>query len=550
MSQLITTINQYFDINKIIGEQEALTQFYENYILKYTNSKVKRFTIGASVALFVLGYGIRKLLVPSSKALRNLPRVNFFKFTYYAVFKNYTSKQFYTIVSKKEVEESNGLYVKLERTGWVVHVANPEAAKQVFLKADLFPKLDFRTLPSEEKSYLNQFLGFDNILTTNGAEWKKHRMLTNPAFKVALPARLFGETAQQLFNIWDMKYKNEPFEVDFHNMSERLTLDIIGKAGFGFDFNAVEDENSKWRVIYGILNRAVNDPLHAFFPFLETKFLFLFPKRQDEFNKLSEWKAMLESVIENKRKAIQNNIDQGEEADRDLLTLMIESEFRGEGVLTNKELIGNLTVFFIGKHDTTAFALSSALYYMAIHPEIQEKARQEAINVLCPNGEPNEDIFPTIEDTKKFDYINQVMKETLRINNSVNFLVNPRIATKDTDLNGIFIPKDTQVNINIYDLHHNANVWNNPFEFNPDRFAPGGEAETKSGLAYVPFANGNRQCLGMNFSLLEQRVILACILRKYEFSLPENSIHKDEMICMYDFISRPVDLKFRFKRRY
>lgn len=132
MSQLILTLNQYFDINKIISEQ-ALTHFYENYILKYTNTKAKRFTIGASVALFILGYGVKKLLVPP-KELRKLPTINFFKYTYYYVFKNLTSKQIYYTLHKKNVEENNGMYVQLERTGWVVHVANPDAVKQVFIK--------------------------------------------------------------------------------------------------------------------------------------------------------------------------------------------------------------------------------------------------------------------------------------------------------------------------------------------------------------------------------------------------------------------------------
>ncbi|CAO3622920.1 unnamed protein product [Cunninghamella echinulata] len=69
-------------------------------------------------------------------------------------------------------------------------------------------------------------------------------------------------------------------------------------------------------------------------------------------------------------------------------------------------------------------------------------------------------------------------------------------------------------------------------------------------MAWVSFSNGSRQCLGMNFSLLEQRVILCCLLRKYEWTLPENSIHKNEMVCKYDLIPKPIDMKIRFKRRY
>ncbi|KAG0990355.1 hypothetical protein G6F27_014274 [Rhizopus arrhizus] len=84
---------------------------------------------------------------------------------------------------------------------------------------------------------------------------------------------------------------------------------------------------------------------------------------------------------------------------------------------------------------------------MARYPEIQEKARQEVNSILCPNGEPNGGILPTIEDTKKLVYLNQIMKETMRISNPVLFLVSPREATQDFNLNGTFIPKGTQVNV-------------------------------------------------------------------------------------------------------
>lgn len=137
---------------------------------------------------------------------------------------------------------------------------------------------------------------------------------------------------------------------------------------------------------------------------------------------------------------------------------------------------------------------------MAKHPEIQEKARQEVIKVLCPNGdEQKDDIIPTIEQTKQFVYLNQVMKETLRMNGSVVSLVSPRKTTKDVQLSGYFIPEGTLVSVNMYDLHHNPNVWKDPETFDPDRFAPGGEADQQAGggMAWVPFS----KYIGFSFFL-------------------------------------------------
>lgn len=92
----------------------------------------------------------------------------------------------------------------------------------------------------------------------------------------------------------------------------------------------------------------------------------------------------------------------------------------------------------------------------------------------------------------------------------------PRTTTQDTDLNGVLIPKGTLIGIDVHELHHNPRVWKDPEVFNPDRFLEGGEADelTGKGMTWLPFSNGSRQCIGMNFSLAEQRVLLP-LLRKY-----------------------------------
>ncbi|KAI9307136.1 cytochrome P-450 cyp509A1 [Cunninghamella echinulata] len=550
-SQVLSAINQYIDLSSWTNNQDWY-HFYEKYLLKYTNSKTKRITIGTSVALLVLGYGFKRLITPPKK-LRHIPYISVFTTINNFVIKRLHLKALHAAESKALVEKNNGFYLKLERTGWVIHCSSPEAVKQILLKGDTFPKYDFNTSTNEDGSFFQEFVGFDNILLADGSEWKKHRKIANPAFHRSLPVKLFGDCTKDLFKLWDMKFANKPFDIDIHNITERLTLQIIGKAAFDFDFNSVLDEQSIWKKNYDDINKAAAEPLFILFPTLERKYLWLFPKRQESFRKLREWKKMLISIIEKKREVLKENHDHGiEEAEKDLLTLMIESENRGEGALTNEELLQDLNIFFIAGHDTTAFSLSASIYYLAKHQDIQQRAREEAISVLCPNGEIDEDIFPDIEDTKKYVYINQIIKETLRINGSVLFLLSPRLVAEDVNLNGTFIPKGSQVNVNIYDTHHSSNVWNDPESYNPDRWSPGGEAEQLAGkgMAWVPFSNGSRQCIGMNFSLLEQRVILSTLLRKYEWSLPEDSIHKDYLVNKYNLIPKPIDLKIRFKRRY
>lgn len=94
------------------------------------------------------------------------------------------------------------------------------------------------------------------------------------------------------------------------------------------------------------------------------------------------------------------------------------------------------------------------------------------------------------------------------------------MATEDTELSGTFIPKGTLLNIEIFNVHHTEKYWKNSKEFNPDRFVENGEGIRGSGegWSWIPFGNGARQCIGMKFSLNEQRVMLS-MLCKLWFSL-------------------------------
>ncbi|ORZ24374.1 cytochrome P-450 cyp509A1 [Absidia repens] len=408
------------------------------------------------------------------------------------------------------LEASAPMVLKPDRLGWTVHIGTPEAAKQFFLKTgknkghDIYPKAN---MTSQKGALLNDFIGTQNIVFANEKEeWRKHRKLVNPAFHKAKPVKIFGNLVHKVFKVMD-KANETPLNI--------TTTYLL------------------------------------FIPFLDKYFLWLLPERRQKHKLLNQFHEILNEVIEKKRKNLRlkyerngNKFDDNEE--KDLLTLMMEGEFTGEGELTDEELKSNLNVFFLAGHDTTANALSFAIYYLARDPVIQRKARDEAIQVL---GDEPRDVLPTLEDIKQFDYINQVIKETLRFNGPAPVGL-PRKVSKDTELSGVYLPKGTPVVVNSYDLHHNPRVWHDPEVFDPSRFAAGGEAESAGGMAWSPFYNGQRMCIGMQFSLEEQRVMLSCLLRKYEWRLPENTIHKEEVITSPVGILSAKNLEVIFKRRY
>ncbi|KAI8054831.1 cytochrome P450 [Thamnidium elegans] len=501
-------------------------EIYNSKVVPHLIKKNKTIAISVAVAISIF-YIIRDQVFRPPRNLRHIPYFGYFSILG-SILKNESLFDRGKRVSMEFVKSRpDGLYLEPGKVGWEIQVYNAEDIKHILLK-----------------------YGQPNLVFTNGEEWKSQKKVINPAFRRSMPVKLFGNITQQLFK----RIEGSEKTLDVSDLMTRCTLEAIGKAGFEFDFEAVSKEDSKWTKIYNEVIDGFRDFTYFMFPRLDQELLWLFPKRKVLHQKLDTLMDMLDEVIQNKRELLkqgQVRNDDLEENERDLLTLMLESEELDEGSLSDKHnfIIINHSILFFSKkkkkkkigHDTTASALSFALNYLAKYPKIQERARKEANLIL---GDRPEDIISTVEETKQMIYINQIIKETLRLKAPVP-RITPRLVTKDTFLSGTFIPKGSRVTINIYDLHLSDKAWENPTEFDPDRFA-----QEESNSTWAPFGGGARQCIGMNFSLNEQRVMIAMILRKYTLSLPNNSTGPDDVCTAGIPVVVPHELYITFNKRY
>lgn len=98
-----------------------------------------------------------------------------------------------------------------------------------------------------------------------------------------------------------------------------------------FDFHAISDKNNKWVYNYNSIQKGMRDPIFFLFPFLDTKLLWLFPKRKALHKQMDEFLGMLDDIIKNKRETLKKGIQNKalDENERDLLSLMIETEEDG-----------------------------------------------------------------------------------------------------------------------------------------------------------------------------------------------------------------------------
>ncbi|KAI8328859.1 cytochrome P450 [Choanephora cucurbitarum] len=490
-------------IADLISNSQHQFNFWIHRILPQLRKKTGVISVGAAVILTLLYNTLQKFNRPP-KQLRHLPYISYFTFLKYsfrdALFETFSKEMTMPLV------RSNGIYMRPTVEGWSVQVANPIAVKQILLKPESsFPKANSNV--GTPDTLIHKFIGGPNIVLLSGKDWKRHRKIANPAFQRSMPVKTFGHLTSKMYQAMEDLGTDT---IDVFDLFERWTLDAIGITGFDFDFNALGDRNNKWVNYYDSVKGGMSNPFYIFFPSFDTKFVRFIKRRKQIHDNLEKFLANIDMMIEQKRKQVHEKAHTVRDEDKDLLTLMIESGLsEGEDKLSDEELRSNLCIFFLAGHDTTANTLAFALYELAKNPELQEKARKEALEIL---GDATEDVIPTIEQAKQMTYINMVIKETMRRHTPVYSTTN-RVALEDLELAGTFIPKGSELSVDIYNLHHNPDVWHDPYQFKPERFVPGGEADQHQGIGWVPFSNGGRQCIGMNFSLAEQRVVLS-MMRK------------------------------------
>lgn len=203
------------------------------------------------------------------------------------------------------------------------------------ISIDLFPKAAL--IEGDKDSLIGKFIIGPNIVMLDGHNWKSQRKIANPAFRRSMPVKLFGNLTLQMFKVME----DMDDVVNVSDLMERWTLDAIGKAGFGFNFDAIQDRDSEWVVRYHRISHGLVSPIFFLLPIFDTKFRWMFPERQKIHDEMDRFTGMLDKVIQHKKEMIKNGIknDALEENEKDLLTLFIESGEENHGVLSDKELM-------------------------------------------------------------------------------------------------------------------------------------------------------------------------------------------------------------------
>ncbi|MDZ4265064.1 MAG: cytochrome P450, partial [Mycobacterium sp.] len=170
--------------------------------------------------------------------------------------------------------------------------------------------------------------------------------------------------------------------------------------------------------------------------------------------------------------------------------------------LADEDICNDLLIFMLAGHDTTATALTYALWALGHHPDVQDRVAAEAAAI------GDRELTP--EDVGGLGYTVQVLREALRLCPPAAGV--GRMAVRDIAVDGYRVEKGSLILVGIYALHRDPDLWPRPEVFDPDRFTP--EAmKARDRWNFLPFAGGARSCIGEHFAMLETTLALATIVR-------------------------------------
>ncbi|PNF26416.1 putative cytochrome P450 4aa1 [Cryptotermes secundus] len=365
-----------------------------------------------------------------------------------------------------------------------------------------------------EKVYLykllHNFLG-QGLITSSGRKWRHHRRLLQPSFHLSVLEGFLGtfhECARYL--VTKLEADADLSAVNITGPVNRCVLNILHEAVLGIpaatQASGISDSPfRKGKVVM---------PYRLLYPW----FLFDWIYRLTDVAKLEIQQQ--KNIADFTRERIKERCREGRVHDqlrdvtdspnkKSFLDLMLRISEADES-FSEEDAVQELCTFMLAGQDSVGAAMAFSLFEIARHPGVQERVVQEVDEVFGDDTRT-----PSLNDIRRLKYLEQCIKETLRLYPSVPIL--SRTLREDAKIGKYTIPAGCGVHICPFATHRLPGIYPDPEKFDPERFLPDA-VERRHPYAFIPFSAGPRNCIGYKFALMEMKTVIATILRSYRLS--------------------------------
>lgn len=375
----------------------------------------------------------------------------------------------------------------------------------------------------------------DGLFTAHSHEpnWAKAHNILMPAFTKTAMATYHHDMAATVSELIDVWNDREGSWIEIPAVTNRLTAELIGRAGIGHSFNKLSSDNTDPFIAAVIRELTYANRRTDAIPFYEKLFG---RRRRDQHKHDKAWlREQVASIVEDRRRS---GIDSG----AGMLDALLHTADPDTGdKLDDANIANQVLTLLVAGSETSANAIAFALHYLATNPDIAAAARAEIDSRWPPGDLPDFDF----DEIARLRYLRRIVDETLRL-----WPVAPgyfRQARHDTTIgNGQFhFQTGDWVFVVLLAAHRDPTAWGDDADqFRPDRFLP--EQIRKLGpRIYKPFGTGPRACIGRQFALHEMMLTLAAVLHQFDLEPePEYRLEVSEMMTL-----KPDGLRLKMHRR-
>lgn len=352
---------------------------------------------------------------------------------------------------------------------------------------EIFPKNDLMV------GALEPLVG-DSIFVSSGATWRRQRAMIDPAFSHMRINRAFASMRDAVVEycaLLDRRAKQgESFSLDLA-MSE-LTADVICRTVFSTKLDSA----------------TARDVFEAFSEFEDSVASvnlreLIIGRPWADVKQPDNVLAACDRIRRHIGDLIDPRLSGGEAQRDDIVSELIAARDPEDGrPFTREELIDQLGVFFLAGHETTASVLTWVFFILSQHPETAARMRREIHDVVGDG--PVE-----FRHVKQLSFTRNVFREVLRLYPPITFI--PRVAAEATRIGDFRVKKGAMIMISPWTSHRNRRLWRDADCFNPDR-------DDENGVL-LSFGLGPRVCIGAAFATIESGLILAELVRRYDFNV-------------------------------